>query len=96
MALSADDILQSLNGLRLKPLRESATEWTGPTPTPNTEEDDLELRKLILENLSFTAVEINDVIRATKQPAHKIISILLELELAGRIERSPGNKVNLI
>ncbi|WP_254869588.1 DNA-processing protein DprA [Thalassospira lucentensis] len=50
----------------------------------------------ILDLLSTTPLLIDDLIRASKLPANSISSVLTELELAGRVERHPGNRVSRI
>ena len=96
MAASADDVLQVLSGLRLRPLRESPAGWTG-APLPEVGDAEAEaLQNIILENLSSAPVGVDELIRAVSAPPGYVLTILLELELAGRIERQAGNKVNLI
>ena len=55
-------------------------------------EDD---RAKVLEALGPTPVEIDEIIRFTALPARVVQVILLELDLAGRIERHPGQRVSL-
>lgn len=95
---TADDVLHVLRGLRLKPLREKGSKpWQGATDSlPLKKEPDLGLRNRILENLSPAPVELDELIRAVNASVGDVLTIILELELAGRIERQPGNKVNLI
>ena len=50
----------------------------------------------VLDLLSTTPLLIDDLIRASELPANSISSILIELELAGRVERHPGNRVSRI
>jgi DNA processing protein len=40
-------------------------------------------------------VSIDDLIRESAAPAHLVVAALLELELAGRIERHSGQRVSL-
>jgi|GEM_PF-2986002 len=47
----------------------------------------------VLSLLDGAPVEIDSLIRETGLPAGTISVLLVELELAGRIERLPGNKV---
>ena len=54
------------------------------------------LRNRILESLSPVPVQLDELIRAVEAPAGDVLTVILELELAGRIERQAGNKVNLI
>lgn len=94
---SAEDILQVLQSLKLQPLQESAAEWEGaPASIDAAQEPDDALREKVLETLSPAPVSVDEVIRALQAPAGYILTIILELELAGKIERHPGNKVNLI
>ena len=100
MATSADDILRELESLRLRPMNDPpADPWKG---APNlfsqnlAKEPDESLRIKILEMLSPTPVQMDEIIRAAEAPANEVLTVILELELAGRIERHPGNKVNLI
>jgi len=93
----AEDILQILGSLRLKPLREPPQRgYDGSSESPAHAEIPDSLREKILENLSPTPVSIDDLIRELNVPIGYVLTILLELELAGRIERQAGNKVNLI
>ncbi len=50
-------------------------------------------RDRIIESLDFSPVEIDELIRHTGLPASAVLAHLLELDLAGRIERLPGNRV---
>jgi DNA processing protein len=52
-------------------------------------------RDRIMEALGPTPVEVDEIIRFTGVPARSIHVILLELELAGRLERHPGQRVSL-
>ncbi|MBR4127473.1 MAG: DNA-protecting protein DprA, partial [Alphaproteobacteria bacterium] len=50
-------------------------------------------RKELLCLLDGSPVEIDMLIRETGLPADVISVLLVELELAGQLERLPGNKV---
>ena len=96
------DVLGALDDLKRRGLRESAGGWQGSDGSDmelfgGAEGGDEEiLRDKILENLSPTPVDLNELIRALDAPIPKIMTILLALELAGRIERRAGNTLNLI
>lgn len=95
LAASPDDVLQVLAGLRLRPLRENGSDWKGaPAPTADHIADDLRAR--IVEALSPVPVGIDDVIRSVDAAPGDVLTVLLELELAGRAARHPGNKIGLI
>jgi DNA processing protein len=97
LAASAEDIVQVLDGLRGRPARlqelplnktvHGAERETAPPAG---------LRGRILEMLSPVPVQVDELIRTLNMPAAEILTVILELELAGCIERQPGNRVNLI
>jgi DNA processing protein len=66
-------------------------------PATVAAEEDLprELRARVATLLSPSAVEIDDLIRESGAPAEAVIAILLELELAGRVQRHAGHRVSL-
>lgn len=53
-------------------------------------------RAMIVSALGPTPVEVDDIIRHTGLPAASIYLILLELNLAGRLDRHPGGLVSLV
>lgn len=54
------------------------------------------VRQKVLENLSAEPVEVDSLVRATESTMQEVNVVLVELELAGRLERAPGNRVSLI
>jgi DNA processing protein len=62
-------------------------------PTPQISED--AALELLVEKLSPTPVAVDELVRQCHLSAASIATLLLELELAGRIERHPGNLVSL-
>jgi len=62
-----------------------------PAPVVVDEETGL---GLILEKLSPAPVAVDELVRQCQLSAAAVASLLLELELAGRIERHPGNLVS--
>lgn len=62
-------------------------------PDPQTFDD---ARGDLLPSLSFTPTDINELIRQTGIPVPLAQTVLLELELAGRVQRLPGNRVVLL
>ena len=53
-------------------------------------------RALIEESLSPTPTPVDELIRDCQLPASVVLTVLLEMELAGRIERQPGNRISLL
>lgn len=97
VATTPDDILQVLRSLRFEDLREKQGPWkAGTLFSQKLPEPDEKLRHRILENLSPTPVQMDELIRAVDASAADVMTIILELELAGHIERQPGNKVSLV
>ena len=68
--------------------------WEPPLAAakPEIEEAGLEL---ILERLGPTPVPVDELVRQCQMSAATVATLLLELELAGRVERHPGNAVSL-
>ena len=51
--------------------------------------------ELIVERLGPTPVVVDELLRQCHLSAAAVATLLLELELAGRVERHPGNLVSL-
>ena len=52
-------------------------------------------RTIINENLSVVPICVDELIRECQLSASDVWSVLLEMEIAGRLERLPGGKVSL-
>jgi DNA processing protein len=97
---NADDVLSQLTvQLRDAPPAPppmptlTATDYVRIEPVrPIADEDGLEM---ILERLSPTPVAVDELVRQCHLSAAAVATLLLELELAGRVERHPGNLVSL-
>lgn len=90
------EVLDSLG--EMKPPRlpfHEMREDGGRETSPITYIDDSE-RGLILSALGQTPVDPNELARFTGLPARMVNVVLLELELAGRLERHGGGKISLI
>lgn len=51
--------------------------------------------RTVLEALSPTPIAVDELARQCQLPASEVVSVLLELELGGRIDRHAGHKVSL-
>jgi len=51
--------------------------------------------ELVVERLGPTPVAVDELVRQCHLSAAAVATLLLELELAGRVERHPGNLVSL-
>jgi DNA processing protein len=71
-----------------------------PAPLPRCEEPPAaslaEARRVVEENLSPEPTAVDELLRGCQLSAPAVLTVLLELELAGRLERHPGNMVSLL
>ena len=58
--------------------------------------DSDDLHAMILENLTFDPILVDELVRECQLSTHIVVSALLELELAGQVQRQPGNRVNKV
>jgi len=75
------------------PLRPIAPRGAMPPASASLSED--AALDLIVEKLSPTPVAVDELVRQCQLSAAAVATLLLELELAGRVERHPGNLVSL-
>jgi DNA processing protein len=91
----ADDVLSLLRPILGHAFRESPHEETplhGAEETLVDKEAD-RFRALVEEKLGPAPVDVDELIRQCGVPPAVILTVLLELELAGRVQRHPGNRV---
>lgn len=72
---------------------EAADEHPTPEPLPDIEQSE---REQILAALGPSPIDIDELIRATGIPARKVQIVLLELDLAGRLERHGQQLVSVV
>jgi DNA processing protein len=91
---SAEDILAVLRPM----LGGGFGEEEGGSPVPpapaTLEAEADRIRARVEEALGPAPVEVDELIRQLDAPAAAILTVLLELELAGRCTRHPGNRVS--
>ena len=91
---SAEDVLRALSGRRIAATPAAALAEPDLAPlAPPAEADSDKARTLLIEHLSPSPTAVDELVRPTDLPPALVASALLELELAGRIERHPGNRV---
>lgn len=94
---SADDVLEALSGPLRAPARERKPPEYKAEPAAAPAESDVDAaRERVIDLLAPTPVAVDELIRQCQVSAALMQVVLLELELAGRIERHPGNRVALI
>ena len=91
----ASDVLEHIRRPRNLFAEMSSQAYDEPILVPN--EADLEkTREEILENLSTSPISVDELVRQCQLSLPLVHTVLLELELAGRLDRQPGHKVALI
>lgn len=94
---TADDVLQVLSDMSANALSEGRRRAVNTQPMLSLDNKELDLaRDHIHQALDYGPTDIDDMIRDTEQSPAVVAAILLELEVAGKLERQIGNKVALI
>ncbi|MDR3449723.1 MAG: DNA-processing protein DprA [Alphaproteobacteria bacterium] len=91
----ADDILTHIHSMPKMLAEPPANDFGAPTGPMDERELD-SARAKILENLSPSPVSVDELVRECHLSPSVVLTVLLELELAGRIERQAGHKVVLL
>ncbi len=94
---NTDDILRLISMDRPFELTENVQERDfSPTSLSAPEKEIEHAQKLILQQLTPEVTCIDKIIQETDLPVDIVNVVLVQLELAGRIERFAGNKVSLL
>ena len=93
---SAEDILAVLRPILGQAFDEQgARDSSAPLLDPSAAEREADqIRTLVEEKLGPSPVEIDELIRQCGAPAASVLTVLLELELAGRAQRHPGGRIS--
>ena len=89
---NAEDVMEAISPLHMPVFRQGERPYAGPAIVADVVEGD---RRLLADLLSATPVPADELIRQSGLAPAIVQTILLELELAGRIERHAGGKVSL-
>jgi DNA processing protein len=98
MVMSSDDVMQELGsmGRADSSMLESGDSFR-PAKVSAVSDSDLDkARPYVCEKIGSSPTAVDDIISQTGLPTNIILTILLELELAGRLDRHSGNKVSLV
>jgi DNA processing protein len=93
---TAADVLAGIERIFPPPLEETPPESPAEPPKPPPDSELQRARRLVLEALGPTPVPVDELIRHAHLSPAVMSLVLLELELAGRVERHPGNRVSLL
>lgn len=89
---NADDVFEAIRPFSLRPLAQRSLDYVAPAASADASEAE---RQAVLDLLSPTPVSVDEIIRQSSLPPAVVQTILLELELAGRLERHAGGKASL-
>ena len=94
---SAADVVEVLESGFGRPVAEPAGPVFGTPPQATVDEATLDAaRRDVLEKLGPTPVTVDEIIRQCQVTPSVVLTVLLELELAGRLDRHSGGQVSLI
>lgn len=91
---NAADVLETLSDFSGKALREPAQE-AAPVFKIAPQEVPADAQEIILSHLSYNPAGVDELIRTCQLTISVVQTALLELELAGRVQRHAGNRVSL-
>lgn len=86
------DILEAVRPIDARAVAQPVEPWL---PGPGAEDASERERDAVLDLLGPTPVPVDELIRQSGLPSATVQMVLLELELAGRLERHAGGKVSL-
>lgn len=93
---SAEDVLEVLEGyLAERRIRPGPAPEAAPQAAESAADEAAEARGLVKDLLGPSPVLLDEVARQAQLSAAMVNRVLLELELAGRVVRHPGNRVSL-
>ncbi len=93
---SAGDVMNGLRPMLGQAFQEAAEDNEPALPDPSSIEADADrVRAKIEELLGPAPVEVDELVRQTGAAPAVVLTLILELELAGRLARHPGNRVSL-
>ncbi len=90
---SAEDVIEALGSWRDTPLAAPADPFR---PAPMTIDVEAGDRAAIIDLIGPVAVPVDELIRLAALPPAIVHTVLLELELAGRLDRHAGGRISLI
>jgi len=89
---TVDDVIEAIGPIDRRMVRETGCAFAAaPVAEPAESE-----RRALVELLGPTPVAVDELVRQSGQDAAAVQLVLLELELAGRIERHAGAKISLV
>lgn len=93
---SATDILEMLRPIDMRMLRDPGQGWQYDAPSERVDDADATDRMRIAELLGPVPVPVDELVRQSGCATGVVSLVLLELELAGRLERHAGGRVSAV
>ena len=88
---NAADVMEAIRPLHLGPLAQPRNPYGDAPPPADAEEAE---RRTVTDLLGPVAVPVDEIVRQSGLPPATVQTVLLEMELAGRLERHAGGKVS--
>jgi DNA processing protein len=89
---SAEEVMEAISPMSVRPFRQAERGYTAPGAEADVDED---ARTGVAGLLNGTPVPVDELIRQSGLAPATVQTVLLELELAGRLERHAGGRVSL-
>lgn len=90
---NVDDVLEAVGPIDARMVREPPSPYAGASSPLDAGDGE---RRALVDLLGPTPVAVDELVRQSGQGAATVQLILLELELAGRVERHAGAKISLL
>lgn len=90
---TVEDVLEAVGPIDARMVREPVRHYTAAPQLTDAGDGD---RRLVIELLGPTPVAVDELVRQSGQATATVQLMLLELELAGRVQRHAGGKVSLM
>jgi len=90
---SAEDVIEAITPIGGRVVRQPSPGYSGATPSDDI---DAAARRTVSDLLGPTPVQVDELIRQSGLAPAIVHMMLLELELAGRLERHAGGRVSLL
>ncbi|KZD09676.1 DNA-processing protein DprA [Oceanibaculum pacificum] len=92
---TAEDVIEAVSPMLRRPLSEGTPDLFDQPPVEPDAGTLTQARRQVIELLGPSPVSVDELIRQCQLSPSIVLTVLLEIDLAGRLERLPGNKVAL-
>jgi DNA processing protein len=89
---NADDVIEALGPIGTGLVHQDSRRYEAESHAADAGEA---ARRLVVELMSETPVPVDELVRQSELPASTVQTVLLELELGGRLDRHAGGRVSL-